>query len=230
MLFCHLCNLKFDTAEDISLHTCVEIKQEYVDAKLLDNYDVGQNGAHHLSEEFLSEILRLLDELCEVINSGDPDLERTVKVNKDLNEAVTCYRNKLIDTKIHVEDNWDEVECSKNDSDNDYKPKIENKAKKKIAKKVTKLKLSRPEKPKTDSRDIDHIEINPKFKNAKNSRNPHDIFLYPYVKYISETELQCLFCHAYTHKKKNQGFSQIYPLNLYCEKWPKMVKFMRVGK
>ena len=44
MLFCHLCKLEFDTAEDISLHTCVEIKQEYVDAKLLDNYDVGQNG------------------------------------------------------------------------------------------------------------------------------------------------------------------------------------------
>ena len=44
MLFCHLCKLEFDTAEDISLHTCVEIKQEYVDAKLLDNYDVSQNG------------------------------------------------------------------------------------------------------------------------------------------------------------------------------------------
>ena len=44
MLFCHLCKLEFDTAEEISLHTCVEIKQEYVDAKLLDNYDVSQNG------------------------------------------------------------------------------------------------------------------------------------------------------------------------------------------
>ena len=44
MFFCHLCKLEFDTAEDISLHTCVEIKQEYVDAKLLDNFDVGQNG------------------------------------------------------------------------------------------------------------------------------------------------------------------------------------------
>ena len=44
MFFCHLCKLEFDTAEDISLHTCVEIKQEYVDANLLDNFDVGQNG------------------------------------------------------------------------------------------------------------------------------------------------------------------------------------------
>ena len=44
MFFCHLCKLEFDTAEDISLHTCVEIKQEYVDAKLLDNYDVGRDS------------------------------------------------------------------------------------------------------------------------------------------------------------------------------------------
>ena len=44
MLFCHLCKLEFDTVEDISLHTCVEIKQEYVDAKLLDNYDVGRDS------------------------------------------------------------------------------------------------------------------------------------------------------------------------------------------
>ena len=40
MLFCHSCKLEFDTAEDISLHTFVEKKQEYVCAKLLDNYDV----------------------------------------------------------------------------------------------------------------------------------------------------------------------------------------------
>ena len=51
MLFCHLCKLEFDTAEDISLHTCVEIKQEYVDAKLLDNYDVGRDSNEWVAKE-----------------------------------------------------------------------------------------------------------------------------------------------------------------------------------
>ena len=40
-----------------------------------------------LSDEFLSEILRLVDELCDVINRSDPDLYRTVKVNNIINEA-----------------------------------------------------------------------------------------------------------------------------------------------
>ena len=39
-------------------------------------------------------------------------------------------RPKRCDPK-HVEDNRDEMESSKNDSDTDYKPKIEYKAKKK---------------------------------------------------------------------------------------------------
>ena len=56
-----------------------------------------------MSEEFLSEVLRLVDELCDVINSRDPDVERTVKVNQNLNEAVSCYRNNvLIDSKFHA--------------------------------------------------------------------------------------------------------------------------------
>ena len=135
----------------------------------------------------------------------------------------------------HVEDNRDEIESSKNDSDTDYKPKIENKAKKKSVSKLIKPKFLRPEKPKTYSKDIyepikdqqdsiknltgfpspkpiptkdikksndettrsktetkSDIEINPNFRNAKLFRNPNDIFLYPYVRYISEAELQCL--------------------------------------
>ena len=31
-------------------------------------------------------------------------------------------------------------------------------------------------------------------------------------------------------RQGQQGFSQFYPLALYCEKWQKMAKFMRAGK
>ena len=156
-----------------------------------------------------------------------------------------------IDPK-HVEDNRDEMESSKNDSDTDYKPKIENKAKKKSVSKLIKPKFLRPEKPKTYSKDIyepikdqqdsiknltgcpspkpiptkdikksndettrsktetkSDIEIDPKFRNAKLFRNPNDIFLYPYVKYISEAELQCLCCNVYTHRKKSLVFRHL---------------------
>ena len=68
MLFCHLCKLEFDTAEDISLHTCVEIKQEYVDAKLLDNYDVSQNG----------KVEKILKDSLDSI----PSLSPSVKIQK----------------------------------------------------------------------------------------------------------------------------------------------------
>jgi hypothetical protein len=48
-----------------------------------------------LSEDFVIFILRQVDELCENIRNGDPDLERTLEVNQNLNNAVNCYRNKL---------------------------------------------------------------------------------------------------------------------------------------
>ena len=65
------------------------------------------------------------------------------------------------------------------------------------------------------------IEINPKFKNAKNTRNPDDIFLYPYVKYISETELQCLCCDTYTHRKKAQLFRHLRSVHKTEINWNK---------
>merc|ERR1712228_960732 len=50
-----------------------------------------------LSEEFISTILTQVDDLCEIINNGDPNLERTIEVNQNLNNAVNCYREKLIE-------------------------------------------------------------------------------------------------------------------------------------
>ena len=45
-----------------------------------------------LSEEFAAFILSQVDELCEIIKNGDPDLKRTMDVNQKLNDAVDCYR------------------------------------------------------------------------------------------------------------------------------------------
>ena len=239
---CQICQSEFETEEDLSLHACVEIKEELQDPKILVGYDICHDYGLDLSEEFLSGILKLVNELCDVVRNGDPDLKRTSEVNKNLNTAVSCYRSRLllIDSKhIEMQDNWDnydnlpqesKMESDKSDSDTDYKPKIENKAKKNHVRKVTKPKFSRPEKPKIDSKDIDEtikaetksdIEINPKFKNAKNLRNPDDIFLYPYVKYISETELQCLCCDAYTHRMKSRVFRHLRTVHKTEINWNK---------
>ena len=51
----------------LSLHRCIEIKQEFQDSKVVDIYDVGQNGDLDLSEEFLSSILKQVDNLCDAI-------------------------------------------------------------------------------------------------------------------------------------------------------------------
>ena len=94
--YCKSCQLTFATDQDLDIHSCIEIKQE------LKNSDLD------LSEEFLSTVLQYVDDLCNIITNGDPNLERTTEVNQNLNEAVNCYRNKLcilesIDQKDHLD-------------------------------------------------------------------------------------------------------------------------------
>ena len=48
-----------------------------------------------ISEEFLSKILKAIDELCDDIKDGDPDIERMLQVNLNLNNAVSCYKSML---------------------------------------------------------------------------------------------------------------------------------------
>ena len=59
----------------------------------LQGLDPGSNL--ELTEDFIFFILRQVDVLCENIRNGDPDQERTIEVNKNLNNAVNCYRSKL---------------------------------------------------------------------------------------------------------------------------------------
>ena len=58
--------------------------------RLVDVYDDIE-----LSEEFLTTILKYINDLCDIISNGDPNLERKVEVIQNLNNDVTCYRNEL---------------------------------------------------------------------------------------------------------------------------------------
>ena len=115
-----------------------------------------------LTEEFIIFILQQVDELCEKIKNGDPDNERTLKVNQNLNNAVSCYRGKL-----DLEKQITFIQSENEDgADINYYPeipkekgklKIGNKEKKNMVSKVTKPKVSRAKKlnKKTDSKEID---------------------------------------------------------------------------
>ena len=48
-----------------------------------------------LSEDFLTTILKYVDDLCDIISNGDPNVERKVEVIQNLNNDVTCYRTQL---------------------------------------------------------------------------------------------------------------------------------------
>ena len=54
--------------------------------------DLIDSSNFELSEEFAAFILNQVDELCEIIKNGDPDIKRTMDVNQKLNDAVDCYR------------------------------------------------------------------------------------------------------------------------------------------
>ena len=164
-LRCQYCQLGFDTSGDLTMHSCLEIKQESKERQdLHDKVDsIDRNGTKNsnsfdgnkannfepasdlvkvkmeeteeteeikpsklkksrkrlktssqldlldfpsqlgddyqdleLSEEFLSTILKYVDDLCDIISNGDPNLVRTLEVNQNLNMAVNCYKNELV--------------------------------------------------------------------------------------------------------------------------------------
>ena len=76
-----------------------EFKLEPTEFENLDPFDMGNDSNLELSEEFISLILQQVNDLCENIKNGDPDIQRTLKVNKNLNDAVSCYRSRLEPTK-----------------------------------------------------------------------------------------------------------------------------------
>ena len=119
-----------------------KIEIEAQDIKIKDHYDIECSDID-LSEEFLSHILKQVDELCDSIKNGDPNFERTITVNQNLNDAVSYYRNKLFlfnsklnETRNNVDNYYDELpiysetEYVKKDIDTDFEPLIKKKKKK----------------------------------------------------------------------------------------------------
>jgi len=79
-----------------------------------------------LTEEFIIFILQQVDELCENIKNGDPDDQRTLEVNQNLNNAVSCYRTKLHEksdpfSKIKVKEQKHSAKIGKNSKDDSIK-------------------------------------------------------------------------------------------------------------
>ena len=61
---------------------------------LLENYHDLE-----LSEEFLTTVLKYVDDLCNIISNGDPNLERTMIINQNLINSVSFYRSELDEVK-----------------------------------------------------------------------------------------------------------------------------------
>ena len=72
-----------------------------------------------LPEQFINLILNQVDGLCEIIKNGDPVIERTLQVNKNLNDAVSCYRSKVDLQNDSIIDPLNEKDCAPNELNSD---------------------------------------------------------------------------------------------------------------
>ena len=82
----------------------LEIKSEPFDYyENQEDFDSYESADLALSEDFIILILQQIDDVCENIKNGDPDIHRTLKVSKKLNDAVDCYRNRLEPPKPNID-------------------------------------------------------------------------------------------------------------------------------
>ena len=213
---CQICQSEFENEENLSLHTCVEIKEELQDPKILVGYDdICHDYALNLSEEFLSGILKQVNELCDAVRNGDPDLKRTSQVNENLNNAVSCYRNKLdlIDSKFDKDQIVTETNNSKEHflegflphSENetaefDYNPKVDKGKKKKKLSNKNNIKRQLKEGKSND------IKIKPELKGellkGKSAKQFNRAELFSCLKFDRiKNEFQCTICNKTTSGK-----------------------------
>ena len=134
-----------------SINSSLDVKSEDLDIE--DDLD--------LADDFIDTVLKQVESLCETITNGDPNLQRKLEVNQNLNEAVSCYRVKLlykqckIEGKVEKEDKndeknqgWDKNEISLSDISNSDS----NTLNKYIKKKVLLLVLPRPKPQKSSTK------------------------------------------------------------------------------
>ena len=207
-------------------------KQKKKSKKVLQPFDLLEPPSHlldsyydlDLSEEFLSQVLKYVDDLCNFINNGDQNLERSMEVNENLNYAVSCYRAKLSQNKQSVDKEAQNQEDFKHeiidppddmplpdfsaDDEEEYRPK-----KKKIKKSGDGLKR----KIKRESRENgDFIGRDGKKKvgRPKKERPEEEIEegkLFPFIKFNENNKFLCTFCnqdylsrtHCFLHMNQN---------------------------
>ena len=162
-----------------------------------------------LSEEFLSEILKQVDELCDAIKNGDPNLEQTTIVNQNLNNAVSVYRDKLFLFETKCEETISDrnycddcpidsdKESLENNSDTEHEPVIK---KKKTSKSTDNDYNSVPKKRGKYNKD--------KNKNSKDNEI-RKVQLLPYLKYKDKNKVvECSLCNE-TFLKKDEFFKHL---------------------
>merc|ERR1712008_466235 len=122
------------------------LEENYFQSK--EKFQLEESSNLELSEEFITLILNTVDELCENIKIGDPDIQRTLEVNKNLNDAVSCYQSKL-DTKKQIRRNSKNhedynFEEANSESDDNFDPTSK--------KPKGKRRVGRPTQPKQDKK------------------------------------------------------------------------------
>jgi len=119
-LICQLCQTEFNSEEDLSLHSCIdiEIKQEKRESKIEDPLEFSEPSDLDVSEEFFDTILKQVDVLCYIINNGDSNLNRTIKVNHILSTALSCYKihaENQIEDDLNSKKYVDDISVTEND-------------------------------------------------------------------------------------------------------------------
>ena len=197
-------------SKDMLFETYVEIKEELQDLK--NHESDGATTNLDLSDEFLTAILKQVDELCDNIKNGDPNVERTIEVSQKLNSAVTCYRVKLLDkTSIKGDDFQDnfkyEVSPAELDSDSEYIPLKKKKKKKKILQKGIAKQEKKQLKVKREFTDGDIEQKIRRSVGRPKKVNPEDIIendkLFPFIKVTENKGFECSFCNqSYPERRK----------------------------
>ena len=100
---CHILNIsdkndKYQTLDShLGMNQAVSNKETTVKQKINTDSDFD------LAEEFINVVLQQVENLCETIANGDACLPRRLEVNQNLNEAVSCYRVKLLYKQFEIE-------------------------------------------------------------------------------------------------------------------------------
>ena len=112
----------------------LKLKKGYVDLSYVDPFfhKMENESDLDLSEEFLSAIIKCVEDLSILITNGDPNIERTIEVNQNLNNAVNCYReilNERAESKYQEQFRYEEDANLNPDSESEWLPKKKSKKK-----------------------------------------------------------------------------------------------------